>query len=833
MDDPEIKLADFEQQCEVAIDCNRKHNFDIPAEDAAKLLPFLQEDTVFYSLQTKDGADFRVSLTPRVDGSIRGEIISVSGHCKGDEIELLNDAQLIIHFPDMVLRLTVHCPYQADMLEMVNENSHTWLCLDLGNTRTCAQLDLPDKEIVFYNVRFNPHYPNSKKPPQVGTLESICAAVKEKSYNESVSFVTFGKNDTELYRRSVKPESFRDRFLLSSPKRYFWDNVQNENWRKASSTAFLDFGTDDAPEMEKEILGRSRDNTVSPQQLFQGAIIELIEQAEQTLAAMKKDPREAKGLCSTAIRQENLEKDWDRFSREALQPIKGITDVVMTCPAAWSEHERYEYETVIGKACQLYASNRVVGCRPLNFKLSCDEATAVLMYYIREQLKKKQDSNILSWLYENGKMSSGLENIRVRIGVLDIGGGTSDLTIAELRGCIDRAGLDSIAVGPLYSDGTNHAGDELLQKLVNIMLIDMVKKSLLKEGSAMEDNSEKSKQFDDFFYNVLTRTDKNSAVFDQKVRPFARGFWFELAVEALGIMQKSSGQKDLKIEISNESNASYAEGYRDFITIIQDFGEDFIRDNSEDFDFDATEHILIFPEDWEERYQKAVKDSFEGTASLLCSAVMAYDCDYLLFSGKTLENKMVQSFFRKYLPCRCEEFPKDMDSKRATAIGAEYFVRRDEEDLGFQIAMQNFVMNDEGAFYWMVKEYANRNPRPISSKESENSFRIQTNRSDLVIYKIKSRNLRNNDPVPCYRLKLRPEIAQNHKTSDHYTITLQYGQVSGQDFKSLNLVSAQKLDGTPADEVWDLTVCMTTHGQLSWLDSGEILLDDKNKGEIR
>ncbi len=805
--------------------CNRKGEFTITGEDAEKILAKMTEETVF---STNDD-NVSVTFTPvPEEKTVRGSVNVINGKCHELVKEYLKGAPLCVSFWDMIIEFTLNCPYEPQVGKINDENSkRTWLCVDFGNTRTCALLDLPDDDIAFYDVFFSPHKDKNKGEDkgegkgegkgesedkgkgkdnsERGVIDSICAAVHSEREGK-FSFTTFGK-DALWHRRKNTDEA---RTMFSSPKRHFWNDEPDPDIKKLSGGQLVAIG---GTNFEKSLLNGEK--SCSPQNVFKCSIIELLEQAAETLR-MLRDEKDKINELSSFGDTKNEEKA--QRIRETIRQFPEITDLIFTYPAAWTMHERRVYKRIIEEACQLFNTKDFAGCKEFRVgggkNNTCDEATAVLMYYLKKMLDKRQNevefglNPMASWIYENGKFSvDQYKLMSCRIGVVDVGGGTSDLTIAEMRSEENEANALKVKVKSVYSNGTSEAGDKLLQNIIVKMLLEMVALSFLNEDSRydLKKDSNKKAEFVKLFIDFVSSGDK-------KLKMFARSFWFPLAIEAIGKMEDSpKTKKKLTIERKGDDEADdikseHPELLKKFLEFAKNIDSDLAFVNPDD------DIKIEFVDNWRELYHEAITESFSATASLMSSALMAYDCDLLLFSGKTMEIKSVQEFFKQYLPLNCSPLE---NPKKATAIGAEYYARKNDQAVGYGIELEGYSEEEDENFYWHVPvSMIHRNARRDFEQTDDIIFRLSA-RSEIIVYRKKfDFGDKKAFLTPSYKLKY---VGLHDLTNtDVFEVFLKYENTK------LKIKSIKK-NGVECKDEWKLKLCMFSDNNQNWLDSGNII----------
>ena len=806
-------------------------------------------------------SDFKISLTLR-NGQISGEL--VRGQAPAEKCwEILKEADKVIlplRFPDLLLRINLACPNRPPERtgappapEENGEDGKTWLCLDIGNTRTCALLDLPDPDIAFFRVE------NRKE--ERGIFNSLCAAWAPKAGDCGAAFVLMGKDAAELRRDVAAPRG--ETFSLSTPKRFFWDErPDSESLRcvNGGKLAKIDPGT--MPFVEK-LAGYSKQSQAPTRRLFmQGAIWKLLERAESTIRELRslvdreQDFLDRVNELRIGPEKLSFDEDHDKVSEleKAMQGLSDnfVTDLVCTCPAAWLQDQRRAYRELIEDAVKAYCSPARI-CHKLEFHMECDEATAVLMSYLKRECDKaiSDRTPLRNWLYRHGRIrKSERDNVTLvdcRIGVLDVGGGTSDLSIAELTYKYDTAkAKEGIIYRPECTNGTDQAGDYLLLQITLRILVPMVAAWLLNPSKCndegrLEDDGDKW-NWDTYlawFRDALVRGVGN------KARRFARSFWFELAARAMA--QADSDDSRLEFDPENSDDRG-PEDPRNAQTMRQDFEDfrDFVKelsgisqgkvyagsgfkaaDTEEELtalqnklDLDGAPGKKLQWRDWmgggktlSRLYRECIRKSLGYTAEMMSATLLVNDCDLVLFSGKTMENRLVQEFFGEYLPIPCQGLDKD-SGKEDTAKGAEYYVRRDAPEMGLRIHIddgkQERCADADEDFYWVVETVFGPKVWP---RDKEIVFK--TSEKETAVKRRKFRYFDQND-MPCYKLINNGQVSYGIE----YKCTLQYDKEARPPRLELKSVT-NPATGETCTGNWVLKIDMSNTGT-NWLDTGII-----------
>ena len=312
---------------------------------------------------------------------------------------------------------------------------------------------------------------------------------------------------------------------LSSPKRYLWADddswLEGAFWRMADpfdrmgvpgqlsqskhvaklGGPLLRYITEDDSANDEQILGsqvtaveHSAEPRHAPRCLMQAALYELLCQA-----------------FSFVNSTEYQKMTGDRGRRRILYSM------TLTFPSGMIGAEREQLKRQAEKATAIFETTIAQGHRPL-LKLSIDEASSVHLTYLWSESRKlggkpslwfsvmghrepdshkankkaevenegKDDSSPLQKSRRSGSTlprprpqrpgkSSGAHTEsstcpKTRIACIDIGGGTSDLMIAQYQ-CETNPGGDRISGNTLHRDGVSSAGDHLVKRLLERIIV--------------------------------------------------------------------------------------------------------------------------------------------------------------------------------------------------------------------------------------------------------------------------------------------------------------------------------------------------------------------------
>ncbi len=507
------------------------------------------------------------------------------------------------------------------------------LAIDLGNTRSCALLCEDIRNITRHDgmqIQKVPIYSYTDHAiHDVGVFDSYVSLAK----TDSISFARIGREAIPVANTLRGLRSSGD-FYLSSPKRYFWDSDPDLNGWKALTKENTAIALSRLPAAQKlaSLMKVDDVDNLPRAGILAAMLIEIIEQAEDFL-----------NISST-------------YARNALPKV--VSNVCVTFPAGWSIQERTRYQEVMQTAVDAYQALRCNSYPPIKLNVSCDEATAVLLCYIYGEIEKYSGHADI-WLGAVGRTLMNDEGSRVRIAVIDVGGGTSDLAIINVQNNRSANGLN-LQIDKLYKEGTNKAGDLLLQKLVEGILVRKLAEATI---STRAPKAIRTRYIDQFARRL------NSISTTDEVKQLSRRFWFPLAINFINAAN------------DGKSEVALPDTRRILLEVLKSHPE-WSGDS-----IDSSLSTISITDDDRRMLEQYIFKTFRDTAKLFGAAIYAFDADLVILSGKTTEMPQVQQTFKKYcyLPeerfipmwnyligdwCPVADGGMISDSKFTTAIGA-------------------------------------------------------------------------------------------------------------------------------------------------------------------
>lgn len=546
------------------------------------------------------------------------------------------------------------------------------LSIDLGNTRTVALLvdkvnGADGEDLRFYPVPMTWCYrgiDGRQAGDSSGAVESIVSLACSRDQDGAkaadcgcLSFLKMGEFARHNNRLDKLQRHTNDGcYTLSSPKRYFWDGDEaSRQWLMAvrgSSDGKFTEGIDWLSGRIAEGLV-DRDDIVADRlpraDLLGGMIVEIYEQAVHYLGSKK---------------FKDLSHDGTR---------RRISSIHVTYPSTLLPRERDLYVSKLRKGITTYL-NQFVDAGDVVLTSEIDEASSVLAVYSFSRIRAF--SGATNWLRLVGRKS--VLGHQTRLAVVDIGGGTSDLTIAQVE-ALDR----DTAVSPyraridvLYRDGVNNAGDAFVACFIQ----NCVRGIGLKAAKGMRPH--KDDQVRQLYH-------KN----EQAALSLTQTFWYPLAIEVMVAFDKLV--KDYGHENVPEEAFPVRIEFKDNDDTWKKTWDVIFNDELTEGTLSLALDAIAFSQ-----FVETAERVFGRDAKQFAKAISAYDVDRLILSGKTSEFAVVQSVFNRHiaLPNGSVETMKDFevgkwcsladasgriaDSKVATALGGAMHALRTYNAIG-------------------------------------------------------------------------------------------------------------------------------------------------------
>lgn len=254
---------------------------------------------------------------------------------------------------------------------------------------------------------------------------------------------------------------------LSTPKRYLWDDEPtHERWYFARKQG------DEHRPISGRLLKHLPDH---------GDALVVRDDGPSTPA----DPRYAPRAMMLFALVEILQQAYAQISSVPYRTFQGregmprvLRHLVLTYPSAIRPEELAVYETLVRNAVLLAC--HYLGIRPEdrpnwnaqtgNFDrfLVVDEALAAQMVYVYQEIVHAYGGSM-----EELVKVYGQDGKTLRVASVDIGGGTSDVMIAEYRDLLPGSGT-ALQITELFQDGISIAGDDVCKAIVEDVVLEQV-----------------------------------------------------------------------------------------------------------------------------------------------------------------------------------------------------------------------------------------------------------------------------------------------------------------------------------------------------------------------
>jgi hypothetical protein len=370
------------------------------------------------------------------------------------------------------------------------------LVLDLGNSRTTALLVEGRDARVFgipLEVR-NLGNPLETRSDSIDSRLTFLPSPWDKASSpvavgESFQWPSVARMGLEALDRALETPH-RYPCTISGPKRYLWDDRQtDERWHFAQKIGATGQPGDGSGEY-RPVFGRILKYV--PEE--SGGTF-LREDGPQTPA----DPRYAPRTMMLFAIVEILCQAYAQINGAQYRTFQGkegsprvLRHLVLTYPSAMREEERRIYDALVRNAVTLAC--HVLGIRPEHrpnwdaaagaFEpfLVADEALAAQMVFVYEEAQGTFSGSMEELLavygHEGQSPPGGGGGARtLRVASVDIGGGTSDVMIAEYEDRMAGTGT-SLAIRKLFQDGVSIAGDEVCRAIVEDVIFTQILQQL-------------------------------------------------------------------------------------------------------------------------------------------------------------------------------------------------------------------------------------------------------------------------------------------------------------------------------------------------------------------
>jgi len=308
-----------------------------------------------------------------------------------------------------------------------------------------------------------------------------------------------------------------------------------------------------------------------------------------------------------------------------------LKNIVLSFPTAMPYWERDRYKKQAKKALLILNELGSINEKDIEIELGSDEAScSQLAFLFGEAQKFPGQSDSFIKLVSS---SRGAE--KIRLASLDIGGGTTDLMIADYSSANPTVPQDpNIKQQIIYSDGVNKAGDDILKHLIYKLVIPNIRKGL-SQHEAKEDN------FEMYFGPGAPAASKQVRV------EALNKFFIPIAEFYMYLMEnKSEITKEEFSNVNNLSNLNLQLDKRGLKKISQDC---VYLENNKIFqrkDFEINIPNLI-PEAQE--IERNVLNIYNEVLAMYAVAINRYKPNFLILAGRTTALPIISETLRQWI----------------------------------------------------------------------------------------------------------------------------------------------------------------------------------------
>ncbi len=537
------------------------------------------------------------------------------------------------------------------------------LILDVGNSRTCG--------ILIESAKTGQAFEFTDAVP----LELRDLTYPNRTYNDPfemrVAFVKTTLGDESAFIMSGNPTAFawpsllrvgeeatrlavlnsndNSNSIMSSPKRYLWDlEKQAFPWTYISKTpepfakpalyGLAELFTEEGRLLEKEKLKAEEDDEMKKP--FP-AMNPYFSRSSLMIFALSE-------IFMQAITFVNSYKFRKRQGHESL-PRK-LKRIVITCPTAMLKTEQKilrEHAIDALSALKTYFNNSFIDeeltiipdpsdvnkAPDKKVEWGFDEATNSQLAFVYSEIKDRFINNANLYIKTVGKLRTDSQfpsQPAVTIASVDIGGGTTDLMIASYQANPD-ANISVLTPDPKFWEGFNLAGDDILKRVIERILLPTIKKYADKMGCLDTVNT-----MTFLFGPYLGRT-------NAKDKLMKKQFATQVALPiGFGILQHAAEERPDELRAFDSFFIQYPRPNKNLIEYINN---EFIKAGAKDFDLEKISWSLD-----NIGTNKVVKDVVEKMIGDLCGIIAQFNCDYVLLAGRPTILPVVRDLFLKYLP---------------------------------------------------------------------------------------------------------------------------------------------------------------------------------------
>lgn len=526
--------------------------------------------------------------------------------------------------------------FQLDLWDSAGRHRRNWSARWFSSrTQWCQAPYLPPPRLEKKVYQQEPVQPrgifSSKKPPPPVTV-----FVTPRLFQD-ISAVRMGQEGDDVTQAMrVDPDV---RTGLSSPKRYLW--AADSSWLDGALWRMADPADQDGKRTYSALLHGPmfrylEDDDADPGDDAEERPVQADESDEILEDALGREhpqrPQHPPRVLMTAALYEILCQAHTFLNSFAYRELTGdagrqreLRSLVLTFPSGMIPQERERFGKQAQKAIDTFYATlgRSQRARPV-LAMKIDEASAVHLTYIWSELQVLE-RNASLWFSQVGRARSEPTSAsaprEVRIGCIDIGGGTSDLMIAKYS--LRAGALDAISGEMLHRDGISLAGDQFLKRLLERVIVPRLADCVGMSDEVVE-----------FLFGQ--EVPANAKFRQQRVQ------WMNhLLVPLARAYLQAAVNNDLQTTISH-TDPNYVSPSD--VELLQQIIDDKYQAGNINLSQDMG--LSFDPQDFED----LVYEVFNELVLDFCGRMVAYDVDIVLLAGQPTKLRQIQRLVAQYLP---------------------------------------------------------------------------------------------------------------------------------------------------------------------------------------
>ena len=320
-------------------------------------------------------------------------------------------------------------------------------------------------------------------------------------------------------------------------------------------------------------------------------------------------------IMETAHRQIN-DLNWTQqagaFHRRA------IRNVIATFPSGWTNTEIAQYRAKWLEAIRIFqATNLPAGEPPIELQMRMDEAVASQLPLIYSSIDRLSAQSMgENWIAINGRSAEGALP-KLRVMNLDIGGGTSDVSIVEYQDKKEGISVE-LDAKVLFKDSSTVAGDRLVKAIIEKIIL-----------PKLAESPEHFSRFGEYLVGEKNVTETSGRV------SVLTGSLLPMAIFLLS--RRCSGKW-------NEGPLTFTPmeaGAKNFETLTKKLGLDTI---------DVFRPMVVDAAD----FDRQLEDIFGKFVRSLAKYAASFDVDLLMVCGKPSEQPAISALIQRMVPVPSE-----------------------------------------------------------------------------------------------------------------------------------------------------------------------------------